>query len=126
MDNSNQPGVSGKSQNGKSWFNQDKFAEQLDDMEATGSQKLQGKTDLSNQGEQETNNSFADEIFNDIKVASTVDVSQIMVSEESGVVTLRGFVEDAKESRAIEKIVTNIRGVKKVENKIQSEIGHLI
>lgn len=119
MDKSHQPGVSGKSQSGKTWFNEDKFVEQLDDMEAVGSQKLQGKTDLSNQGEQETENSFADEIFKDIKVASTVDVSQIKVSENFGVVTLSGFVEDVKEARAIEKIVMNIRGVDRVNNQIQ-------
>lgn len=119
-----QPGVSGKTMQGKTWFNEDKYEEQREQVEemdesekgfaqSTG-QNLIGRTDLSNQGEQPSKNIQEDQIFEALKRSPSVDVSHIQVKSDHGTVELVGTCTDLKEERAIINIVENISGVRRV------------
>ena len=103
-ENKDRPGVSGKSQSKKSWFNVDKFNEQLDL--------------IHHQEEAELDQT---QIMKTLRLSPEVDVDHIDISVDGGSVILRGEVVDPKESRAVENIVKNIPGVKKVVNELDVE-----
>lgn len=113
-----EPGVSGKTIHGKSWFNSDKYHEQKDFMEDVGGENLSGRTDLSNQGINESHNVKEDEVFEALKRSPGVDVAQVQVEATNGVITLSGTAASPKEARAMIKIVENISGVSKVVNNL--------
>ena len=127
------PGVSGKSRSGKTWFNEDKYLKQREQVEnddttelgyaqSTG-QNLVGRTDLSNQGQQASGNIFEKEIFEALKRGPTVDVANVRVHADKGVITLEGSALNAKEVRAMHNIVENIPGVKQVINRLHVAEG---
>lgn len=131
-ENSGLPGVSGKSRNGKNWFNTDVYEEQkehVEDMDeseigfaqSTG-QNLMGRSDLSNQGNQ-SGDMFEKEVFEALKRGPTVDVANVRVHADNGVITLEGSALSAKESRAIQNLVENIPGVNKVVNRLHVAEG---
>lgn len=118
------PGVSGKNGKGGSWFNSEEYHRQrellkkMDEAEkgfaqSTGA-NLVGRSDLKNQGYLASTKISEKEIFEALKRSPEVDVSDLRVYFEEGVVTLAGSAEDAEEARAMGKIVQNIPGVSKV------------
>lgn len=130
------PGVSGKNEKGKSWFNSEEYQHQresvkkMDEAEkgfaqSTGA-NLVGRSDLENQGYQSSANLSEKEIFEVLKRSPEVDVSDLRVYVEGEVVTLAGSAEDAKEARAMGKIVENIPGVTKVIDHLYVRKGSKI
>lgn len=100
------PGVSGKNESKKSWFNVDKYHEQQDFIH-----------------HQEEAGLDKDQVLKTLKLSPEVDVKHIDISVDGGSVILRGEVEDPKESRAAENIIKNIPGVKKVVNELDVKKG---
>ncbi len=121
---SGQPGVSGKDQNGKTWINAEEYHQQVDQLEdreeaekgfaqSTGS-NLMGRSDLENQGYENSASVEENQVFEALKRSPELDVSHVRVRMDGSVVYLEGTVDDANEARGVKKVVENIPGVSKV------------
>lgn len=128
-----QPGVSGKSSSGKSWFNAEEYHKQRDSIkkvdaaeagfaQSTG-QNLVGRSDLENQGYAKSAKISEKVIFEALKRSPEIDVSHVRVHVQGTIVTLEGTVDDPKEARAMKKMVENIPGVSEVINHLSGTRG---
>lgn len=66
---------------------------------------------------------FRTETLEALKQGPTVDVANVRVHAENGVVTLEGTALNAKEVRAMHNIVENLPGVKQVINSLHLADG---
>lgn len=134
MNEEQEPGVSGKNREGKSWINkdilkqQDEFAEEMfkiDDGYAAGGRggNLFGRTDLSDQEGHETESLDQQKVIIALKRSPEVDISHVNVEVNGGQVILSGLVQNPKESRAMERIVENVPGVTEVIIKFDTREG---
>lgn len=123
MESQQEPGVSGKKKNGKTWTNpeelqkQKKFVDTLD--EIPKGHNLYGRSDLKNQDHPETSNILESEVVEALKRSPHMDFSEVIVEAIEGVVHLTGYVEDLAELREMENITKNVPGVTKVESHIE-------
>jgi osmotically-inducible protein OsmY len=60
-----------------------------------------------------------DELFSDLTHSRELDASDIDISVEDGVVTLKGFVDTKYERRLAEQLAERIPGVKSVSNQLK-------
>jgi osmotically-inducible protein OsmY len=83
-----------------------------------------GATDVAAQGTHD-DDTTSDEIERRIKADTTLseDARDVDIDVDSGVVTLKGEVRDAREKTAIENIARQTRGVTRVENELEVEPG---
>lgn len=98
QNNNSEPGVSGKSETGKSWLNAEKYHQQVDHLVAD--EKLEELVLLR------------------FKDSETVDPN-IRVFVEDQVVTLSGEVTNAQEARAFIKLAEGVVGVREIINHIR-------
>jgi len=123
MEPQQEPGVSGKKENGKTWTNseelqkQKKFVDTLD--EVPSAHNLYGRSDLKNQDNPETSNLLESEVALALKRSPHMDFKDIIVEASDGIVHLTGHVEDVAELREMENITKNVPGVTKVVSHIE-------
>lgn len=123
MESQQEPGVSGKRENGKTWTNseelqkQKKFIDTLD--EIPKDHNLYGRSDLQNQDHPETNNLLESEIVETLKRSPHMDFKDVIVESSGGVIHLTGYVEDLAELREMENLTRNVPGVSKVVSHVE-------
>ena len=112
------PGVSGKNNKNEAWINHDK----LDDQEEfirEGGAHLNGRSERED-GETQIHevNLTSEGVLEMLKRSPEIDSSTVDIQVKGTVITLTGVVGDAKEARAVEKVVANIPHVSQVVNKL--------
>lgn len=81
-------------------------------------QNLHGRSDLKDQERPTSSNVEQDSVTEALKRGPGVDIKDITVRVEGGIVYLKGLAEDIKEVRAMESIAKNVPGVSEVISDI--------
>lgn len=121
----NEPGVSGKEENGKSWVNSDELSTQnkfvKGSKEIGRSDNLFGREDLSDQqlGSSKPASVTEPLVIEALERSPETDVSRIKISINGGHVHLSGVIDDIKETHVLESVAANIRGVTKVTSDFE-------
>jgi len=124
------PGVSGKSQSGREWINEEELSQQHEfadevyesekGFEAAGTGKnLFGRSDLSEQQEELGENLDEAQILETLKRSPEIDLEGIHLEFNNGSVLLEGEVDEPARIRTFENIVKNIPGVSEVINRLE-------
>lgn len=143
--NISHPGVSGKNSHEGAWINPENLQKQheflqsraedsatdaaMPGFEAAGrGGNLHGRSDLDAQQEKESKKvegNSDEKLHESIKIAlqrsPEADVSKLSLTVSEGIVTIKGSLSGAQETRGVEAIVQNIPGVKKVINQLDTE-----
>lgn len=115
-----QPGVSGKSNDGKKWIDPQKYEEQKEFMDGVGKGgNLFGRSDLSNQDKDVSKSISEEQVREALKRSPEADIQNVEVRLEGSAVHLYGEVEDNRSIRTIESIALNVPGVSKVFSHVQ-------
>lgn len=119
-ENQDQPGVSGKSKDGKKWIDPQKYEEQKEFMDGVGKGgNLFGRSDLSDQDKDVSHSISEEQVREALKRSPEADIQNVEIRLEGSAVHLYGQVEDNRSIRAMESIALNVPGVSKVISHVQ-------